>query len=129
MNDQYLNSISSSCDGSQRPFRTQGTWEGLTVFLDDLLPFTDRRLVRSNGTSMVIYPTLQRNKTLLLSTSILQPQLLRSDDGRQGCAATFKVRRDRIEHLVHPQVDVSGYAVRRMDVIECAIGKMVLEPT
>ena len=126
MNDQYLNSISSSCDGSQRQLRTQGTGEGLTVFLDDLLPFTDRRLVRSNGTSMVIYPTLQRNKTLLLSTSILQPQLLRGDDGRQGRAAAFKVRRDRVEHLVHTQVNVSGNAVRRMDVVECAIGKMVL---
>lgn len=78
---------------------------------------------------MVIYPTLQRNKPLLLSTSILQPQLLRGDDGRQGRAAAFKVRRDRIEHLIHPQVNVSGNAVRRMDVVECAIGKMVLEPT
>ena len=115
MNDQYLNSISSSCDGSQRQFRTQGTWEGLTVFLDDLLPFTDRRLVRSNGTSMVIYPTLQRNKTLLLSTSILQPQLLRGDDGRQGRAAAFKVRRDCVEHLVHLQVNVSGYVVRSLE--------------
>lgn len=78
---------------------------------------------------MVIYPTLQRNETLLRSTSIPQPQLLRSDDGRRGCAAVFKVRRDRIEHLVHPQVNVSGNAACRMDVVERAIGQMVLEPT